>query len=143
MRTKKNAVPVLFLLCMLLLGMCFGNTPADSFFEYANPAPIHGQNDFRTAAIRSGSSAAPLAQIYEHRAFTQCEAALSPRQTMRRPSVRTGRGFSLLLCILVLFSLSLLYPASQYPQEFFHEAASNTVIISYIHHQDGQKPSLL
>ncbi len=143
MLARRNSLPLFGLLCMLLLGMCFGNIPADSFFECVNPDSFHSQSSFQTASIQSGSKAAPLAQIYEHRTFTQCEAALSLRHTQRRPSARTGRGFGLLFCALLLFSLSLLYLASQYPQVLFQEAVSNTVIISYIHHQDGQKPSLL
>lgn len=143
MRAKRNSIPFIYFLCILLLGMCLGNTPADSFFEYANTDSIQTQNDFQAAAIRSGSKAVPSAQIYKPRTFTQSEAALSLRQTTRRSSVRTGKGLSLLLCMLILFWLSLLCPASLYLRELIQEAASHTVIINYIHHQDGQKPSLL
>lgn len=143
MHARRNSLPLFGLICMLLLGMCFGNIPADSFFECVNPDFFHLQSNFRDASIRSGSKAAPLAQIYENRTFTQYEAMLSLRHTPGRSSVRTGRGFGMLLCALLLFSLSLLYLASQYPRELFQEAPSNTVIISYIHRQDGQKPSLL
>lgn len=143
MGAKRNSIPFTYFLCLLLLGMCLGNTPADSFFEYANTDSIQAQSDFQAAAIRSGSKAVPSAQIYEPRTFTQSEAALSLRQAARRPSARTVRGLSLFLCILILFWLSLLCPASRYLRELIQEAVSHTVIINYIHRQDGQKPSLL
>lgn len=141
--SKRTSMFSFCLLCVLLIGMCLGTMPADSFLEYTCVTSFEGENPLPALSIQSPGKSTPSAQIFEHRAFGPCEAALSLRHTAKRHSARPGRTFGFVPMTADIFSLILPYRTYTCCYGIFHEIFSNTVIINYIHRQDGQKASSL
>ena len=137
---KRASLSFLSFICALIIGMCLGTVPADSFLERGCFSSAGEGIPSRACSIQSRGNAAPGPQIFEHRSFGQCEAALRLRHTTRRHSVRTGRGFSSIPLTTDIIFLSMPRGASYCTRGLFQESASHTIIISYIHQQDGQKP---
>lgn len=137
--SKRTSMPFLCLLCVLFIGMCLGTIPADSLLEYTNFPAADAENALPASSIRSAGKAVPSAQVFEHRAFGQWEAALTFRHTTRRHSARTGRNMGSVLVTAGLFSLPVPRLTSPCFCELFQEVFSHTVILNYIHRQDGQK----
>lgn len=141
LNAKRNSLSLLFLFCILFLGMCFGSIPADSLLECANPVSAAAGNTFPAASIDSPGKALPAEQAFEHKTLSHSDAVLSLRHTVRKSIFRIGRGNG------SVFSFSLLPPrvftffTCSNPHEFFHDFISTTIIISYIHQKDGQKAS--
>lgn len=140
---KRLSMSFVCLLCALIMGMCLGTIPADSFLEYTDISSAEGGNTCPASSIRSPGKSVPSAQIFENRSFGQYETALSLRRATGKHAARTGRSLNPVPIAVALFSLVLPHTASACPYGFFHEAASHTTIISYIHRKDGQKPSPL
>ena len=138
---KRTFEPFMCLLFALLIGMCLGTVPADSFLECMDSDAADVL--FTSCSLDSTDKSTPAVQLCEHKSFSQCETALSLRSGGRRNAVRTGRSLGFGLAPADIFSPSALY--SDFPAScgFFQEVFSHTVIINYIHRQDGQKASSL
>lgn len=140
---KRAFVPFLYLIYTLIIGMCLGTIPADSDLGYADSSSCYAESAPRTCSIRSGHRVFPSGLVFEPRGYGQCEAALSLRQTTRRQTGRTGRNLPSVSVITALFFLTIPYFTSARSPGFPREVFSITVIIDYIHRQDGQKASPL
>lgn len=133
MRRYKKPVFLLWILCVLLFGMCLDSIGADSYSAYSSSC------EGSAASLHAQHRNSPVEQAYAPKAQGTGEAALAPCQAMRRSPSRAGR--SLILAALWEDSFSARV-ASVHSTVFpvdFHEITSNTVIISYIHRQDGAK----
>lgn len=135
---QKRSICCLFILFLLLLGMCTDSVQADSSFLCADSLSCGQEDIFCASAIHSAGNAAPFEQLFESASVRQCELTTVLRPSGSAPRFRPGRGSSYALSLSMsgqksfpVFSLNSIY--------VYREAASNTVIISYIHRQDGQK----
>lgn len=143
MYLKKQNSLICFLLItslvisLLLLGMCPDMIQADSSFscvaEDEQNFPIH------SATIHSVSSTSIDEQLYVRELLAEQEYISVIRDTARRINPRSFRNggyfVSILLSLLLLISCILIFCS----HEIIQQVISNVIIISYIHHQDGQK----
>lgn len=142
-REKRSAICFLLILSMLFFGMCFDYAQADSFLacqeesasqaghSYAHPVP----------GLRFAASSVPSEKAYVPKTFQTGRTILAPRPSVRRAGARMCRcaGFAL---IAVDVLPRLFPPASgSDSHSIFREIISNTIIMTYIHSQDGQKSS--
>ena len=140
---RRTRVTVLILLCILFWGMCFGNMQTDSSFACTESAGSGLEDRDASASpasvLRPVGKPAPAAQAYGQKVLNQCEDTLVLRHHIRRASPRPGRGGSFLFVLISVISLffPLFFVVRTHVD--FHEIYSNTVIIRYIHHKDGQK----
>ncbi len=146
MRLGRNGRPagrlwILCTICALLLGICFENVQADSSFAYLNLSDeiCEGGADVGASAIRGAQKGIPEQQAFVPENTVQNGHALAPRRTARRAGARGN--FAAVSCILAAGIFLSLFFFSQ--AAFFFdglcEVVSNTVILRYIHVQDGEK----
>ena len=150
MRFEKNGrsgsrLWILCTICALLLGICFDSVQADSSLAY---------RDFAEAACDSGEYAGasalgaakkgiPAQQAYVSETRGQGNNAIIPRRSARRTV--SGRILGSVFGILSAEKISLSYffgPISLFTDGLC-EIISNTVILQYIHGQDGEKATFL
>lgn len=146
MLTKKQIRHFCYLLVIsvLLMGVCPTGKGADSFF--VNPGYVSSQQDSLESAqipargfLKSTVTANAGDISYSRESLPEYETFLTPITSLRRISLRIGnRGFLMLYPPYDAFAYSCEY-FTDYSQYFFAEIVSNTVIIRYIHHQDGSK----
>lgn len=132
---------ILCTICALLLGICFENTQADSSFAYLNLSDkvCGGVGDIGSSALRAVHRGIPAQQAYVPEDSVQSSHALAPRRTARRTGSRGS--FADVCCILpagIFLSLSFFRQAAFF-FDGLPEVISNTVILRYIHVQDGEK----
>lgn len=137
MRHYRKPVYLLWILCVLLFGMCFDSVGADSFLAFA--PSCEDEISSGMASLHAQRRTSPAEQAYAPKALNPSETALAPCHSMRRSPSRPGRG--LVFAALSEESLSGLRASVRRADSpvGFHEVASNTVIIGYIHRQDGEK----
>lgn len=122
---------------VLLMGMCPTGMAADSFFASSRFYAV--SQDATQTVLRATSSATTRVVAYTQETLPKHETALTPVAPSRRFNMRQEYATYLsiheisdrLSVYSKLFGTSTGY--------LFAETFSNTVIISYIHHQDGAK----
>ena len=143
MRLYRKPACLIWILCFLLFGMCFDSVGADSFSAChslsAYPPSCEGGSLSGSAALHAQRRNPPVEQAYAPKAMGHGDSVLGPCQAMRRSPSRPGRG--LVFAALSESSVSQGGTSARRADSpvGFHEVASNTVIISYIHRQDGEK----
>lgn len=134
-KRHKSVFCYLCIILLLIYGTSFGAAITDSFFSCANTPSTPGEEQH----INPFDASLPMEQIYASRLLKQCETALTSRHALRRIKVRAnqygGSPFSLACSFPCSFSDNFSADTSC----FFREIISNTVIISYMHRQDGEK----
>lgn len=144
MHFKKYQIHICFLLVisLLLCGMCFETIQTDSSFvcstsdKYPNSTPP-------ASTLRSPSKAFPSEQVYSPETLGQREVAAGIRQSARRSIVKMGRGNYYTLWTAVIIPQSFSAASINYNHTAMHAVRSNTIILGYIHHQDGKKSNYL
>lgn len=134
---SRRLLSLSFLICALLFGMCFDSVQADSFLACQDSSQDSGDSSVAPALHRV-QRAVPSEQAYTSRSLGQTQTALISRQTVRRLPLRICRGFFHSLPVMP-FSPVRACGLVFYSYTDFHEIISNTVILSYIHSQDGEK----
>lgn len=141
---KKCHISICFLLIisLLLCGMCFETIQTDSSFVYSTSARPSG-NASSVSILRSPYRTFSSGQVYSSETLGQRGIAAQIRQSDRRSIIKIGRS-----------SYYPLWSAIPTPQSFsaswgnrapasLYTVHSNTVILGYIHRQDGQKSNSL
>ena len=129
-RHLKN-ICIIIAVSVMLLGVCPTGVGADSFFVFDSHTSdmfeyIGNTNKFQTIA-------------YTGEVMPQREAMFSPSTTIRRLSMRHG-GRDCFTGFYDYYSSFFFSKVSHsFSQHFLDEIFSNTVIIHFIHHQDGEK----
>jgi len=131
LKRQERSICCLFILILLFLGICTDHIQADSSFLYAESDFCRPEDSF-SSSLHPMESTAPMGQLFVPDSVRRCELTLSPRPG------KSDRNGSYSLCFP---------PACPKHVSYFyasaicisHEAASNAVIICYIHRQDGQK----
>lgn len=136
---------ILCTICALLLGICFDNARADSSLAYQNIAgEACGSTEYTGVSTFSAEQKGiPAQQAYVSEGTGQGSSAFIPGRTVRRASSRSicGSIFGILPGKNFL--------AASFSGRIAHFAdglcviISNTVILQYIHGQDGEKASFL
>lgn len=144
LKQSKNNIYCFFMILLLIYGMCTGSSRADSSFlcTYSVKASPEQGAVSHVSTIHRVSSSARSELLYASESLGHCDTALT---TLRHPSRRSGirmsksDSFSCLSAGL----LPRLFPglSSGSTPCFCQEVISNTIIINYIHHQDGEKVS--
>ena len=123
---------------VLLFGMCFDSVGADSFS--ASAPSCEGEGVLSGAAsLHARRRIPPAEQAYAPKAMNHGETVLVPCQAMRRSPSRPGRGLGFAALPGDSFSVHGASVRRADSPACFHEVTSNTVIIGYIHRQDGEK----
>lgn len=138
---------ILCTICALLLGICFENVQADSSLAYldlpdmAADAVVSGAFHAETepSALCTPQRGIPTQQAYVPESSVQSGYALVPRRTARRTGSRGS--FADVSCILLtgIFLSVFFFRQAVYFFDGLCEVISNTVILRYIHVQDGEK----
>lgn len=138
MRRYRKPVYLLWILCVLLFGMCFDSVGADSF---SASAPSYEEEGVLSgaASLHARRRIPPAEQAYAPKAMNHGETVLVPCQAMRRSPSRPGRGLVFAALSGDSFSVHGASVRRADSPAGFHEVTSNTVIIGYIHRQDGEK----
>lgn len=140
---KRKLLCFLLILPILLFGMCLDNVQTDSFLGYSETAsgeglsagPVHAGSASAYRSVRKVSTE----QAYMPKTLRTGDTVFAPRQAVRKSGIRICRcGFS---AANAIDALPLLFPPAfgSYSHILFCEIISNTVILDYIHRQDGQK----
>ncbi len=135
MRHYRKPVYLLWLLCVLLFGMCFDSVGADSFLAFA-PSREDGILS-GAASLHARRGNPPAEQAYAPKAFSHGETALPTCQAMRTSP--SGPQDCLRGAVRASYSACGASVRAAGSPVGFHEVVSNTVIICYIHRQDGKK----
>lgn len=140
---KRKLLCFLLILPILLFGMCLDNVRTDSFLGYSETASGEG---FSSGPVHAGSASAyhslrkvSTEQAYMPETFRTGDAVLAPRQAVRKSGIRICRCGC--FAANAIEDLPLLFPPASGSDShiLFCEIISNTVILDYIHRQDGQK----
>lgn len=129
---QKKSLCFLLIICMLFLGMCIETIQADSFFSYESSAHA-------ASALLSGERTTLTTQEYPAENIAKDECFTDLYQVIRRSFGHHNKGIALsLLCV---DTLPQIFPFIQTSSdcELTAESSSRTVIVTYIHNQDGQK----
>lgn len=140
---KRKILCFLLILPIFLFGMCLDNVQTDSFLGYSETASGEGLS---AGPVHTGSASAyhsvrkvSTEQAYMPKTLRTGDTVFAPRQAVRKSGIRICRcGCS---AANAIDALPLLFPpASGFDSHIlFCEIISNTVILDYIHRQDGQK----
>lgn len=140
---KRKIFCFLLILPILFFGMCLDNVPADSFFGYSETASGEGLS---SDLVHAGSTSAyrflrdiSAEQAYVPETLRTGDVVFAPRQTVRKSGIRICRGGC--FAANTMDPLPLLFPPASGSDShiLFCEIISNSVILDYIHRQDGQK----
>lgn len=162
MRLKKNGKGAAWMwalctICILFSRICFDNVQADPYLAYQETAPgtdaissggmygEAGRVSFDRVCKTAGSVAldAPQkgipAQAYVPTGQTQGNAAFIPRKTAQRINSRYSTNNVSGILPAGVFSDTLFSGQTARSLDGSCEVFSNTVILHYIHRQDGEK----
>ena len=131
---RQKTISLILIIAMFFLGMCYGNTQADSSLMYGI---IHHTD---SVFVNSGVNELPE-QLSTDTTERMISANAYLRQESRRVNTRTNRAINCLF--LIVEFLSQMFPvifASSVLSQTYH-APGNHVIIRYIHEKDGKKNS--
>ena len=129
---RQKTISLILIIAMFFLGMCYGNTQADSSLMYGI---IHHTD---SVFVNSGVDELPE-QLSTETTERMVSANAYLRQEGRRISTHINRVLSCLFLVVEL--LSQLFPvifACSVLSQTYH-TPGNHVIIRYIHEKDGKK----
>lgn len=133
MRTiRQKFTSFILMFAMLLLGMCYGNTQADSSLMYGI---IH-----HTDSVYENSDFSEISQqLSSETSERMVSANAYLRQEGRRITTRTNRALNCLFLIVELLSQMLPVIFACSILSLAYHTPCRDVIIRYIHNKDGKK----
>ena len=146
MLTKKQIRKFCYILIIsvFLMGVCPTTMAADSFFMTPPASSLQDfstETDFPRGFLKSIISTDMSDISYTPESLPEYETFLTPVTSLRRIHMRAGYRNSLLFSHVYDISAYIFESYTAFHGHFFDEIASNTVIVRYIHHQDGSKVS--
>ena len=125
--------------CILFSRICFDNVQADPYLAYQETALESTRQAEDASAFSAPQKGVPVQQAYISESSGQGSSALAPRKTAQRINPRSNSNHTSGILPEGIFSDIL--SSGQAPCSFdgLCEVFSNTVIIHYIHRQDGEK----
>lgn len=138
---------ILCIICTVLWGICFDNVQADSCLAYPNAeeAVTAGIDSglcaemAATPALRVAERGIPAGQAYVSELSVEGGYTFIPRRTTQRTYSRSVFGGVLFMLLCGIFLSASFYRYTAFFQYGLSEIISNTVILRYIHGQDGAK----
>ncbi len=130
-RYLKNYICLLMIVSMIFSGICFEDTTTYSLFSYATSESTSTYLDLQNG-LASSQKLCTLQMLGQRNIISSPK---TPRRSYDIRGIRTVLFKS--LADIFLQNSSLLYASESV--DIFNEFFSNTVIITYIHMQDGQK----
>ena len=139
-RRLHNNICYFFITLLLIYGMSSG-LRTDSFFSCAETIPCSSVSDniIPNSVISPAEHNILTEQLYMAEALRHCETAFTSRFSARNTGLRISKCGSFNLSLPNLLSFSFSGSSFTIGFCFFREIISNMIIISYIHHQDGEK----
>lgn len=138
---------ILCMVCMILAGICFDNVQAGSWLAYqstgeAAASGVSASSCDKTAnpsAVRTARRGIETGQAYVSEISMQGGYTFLPRKTTQRTNSR-----SVFVGMFIMLFGGIFFTANFFRQAVFFsgglsEIVSNTVILRYIHGQDGEK----
>lgn len=139
---------ILCIICTVFWGICFDNVQADSCLAYPNAeeAAVTAGIDSsfcaetaETPALRAAERGIPAGQAYVPELSVQGGYAFIPRRTTQRTNSRSVFGSIFFLLFGGVFLSAFFDRQAALFSDGLSEIVSNTVILRYIHGQDGAK----
>ena len=136
LRKYSKGLCFLFIISMLLYGMCFENIQTDSLFVCSTSCDDSNDTNNHASDFRLSKVSSPSDCIYSVETLGQKEAftCLNPKTS--------SRGFSALWTTPV-FLQSYSAILISHIHTSIHAIYSNAVILGYIHHKEGKKNTFL
>lgn len=137
-----NLMWILCTICTLLLGICFHNVETDSYLAYQDLTfgSIDSSAEYVAASVLcSTQKGVPVQQFYISENSCQGSSALVPRKTTQRTLSRSACGASSNVLLMGICSSAFFFGQEALSFGGLCEVISNTVILHYIHRQDGEK----
>ena len=143
MRLKKKGISavliwILCIICILFSGICCDNVPADLCLAYQETALVSAERDSVVTAFSTPQKGVPT-QAYVPKGQVQGNSALAPRKTVQRANLRCRSGNAAGILPERIFSGTHFLGQTARSFDGLCEVFSNTVILQYIHRQDGEK----
>lgn len=139
---------ILCIICTVFWGICFDSVQADSclaFSDAAGEAVTAGigsglcAETAATPALRAAERGIPAGQAYVPELSVQGGYAFIPRRTTQRTNSRSVFGSILFMLFCGIFLFAFFDRQAILFSDGLSEIVSNTVILRYIHGQDGAK----
>lgn len=127
----------IIIVSVLLMGMCPTGMVADSFFASSRSRSV--SQDATRTVLRATASTTTRTVTYTQETLPEYETILAPTSSVRRIGMRQGskEWFSIREIPDTLSAYS--GPSIPHAGCLLDEVISNTIIVNYIHHQDGAK----
>lgn len=142
-RGNKRAVTLLWVLCTictLFSRICYDNMQTDSSLAYADIAVgSDAASEDLVSALCSAPKGVPAQQAYVSESSCQGSTAFIPRKTAQRINPRGTCGDTFGILPEGIFSDTFSAGLRALSSDGLCEIVSNTVILQYIHKQDGEK----
>lgn len=143
MRLKKNVKSAAWMwalctICILFSRICFDNGQADPYLAYQETAPGSAGQEAEVSVFNTTQKGIP-AQAYVPTGQTQGNAAFIPRKTAQRINSRYSTNNAAGILPAGVFSDTFFSGQTARSLDGSCEVFSNTVILHYIHRQDGEK----
>ncbi len=143
MRLKKNGKSAAWMwalctICILFSRICFDNGQADPYLAYQETAPGSAGQEAEVSVFNTTQKGIP-AQAYVPTGQTQGNAAFIPRKTAQRINSRYSTNNAAGILPAGVFSDTFFSGQTARSLDGSCEVFSNTVILHYIHRQDGEK----
>lgn len=144
MRFEKNQRSTAFLwilcaICVLFSRICFDNVQTDPYLAYREAAAGGADHAADTSAFSAPQRGVQAQQAYVPENNVQDGYAYLPRRTAQRTNTRNIFGSVSFLLLFWMFSVVFFSRHTIFFSDGLNEIISNTVILRYIHGQDGEK----
>lgn len=144
MRLEKNQrsaalLWILCAICVLFSRICFDNVQTDPYFAYREAAAEGADHAADASAFSAPRRGVQAQQAYVPENGVQDGCAYLPRRTAQRTNPRNAFGSVSFLLLFGMFSAFCFSRHTIFFSEGLNEIISNTVILRYIHGQDGEK----
>lgn len=140
-QTKKN-MGLLFLISILLLGTCLGNIQTGLFSAHALSVSDAASSD-ENALISPAGKSFPIQPYLTGKNSASQETAVHIKRSSQRGNLHLARFYSFLLSAGKELNSGKNFSSFFTVSDHIQILLGHMVIISYIHHQDGQKSYIL
>ena len=144
MHLEKNRRSAVFLwilcaICVFSSRICFDNVQPDPYLAYQEAAVSGMDRAADTSAFTAPRRGVQAQQVYVPENYVQNGYACLPRKTAQRTNVRNVFGSVSFLLLPGMFFAAHFSRHTIFFSDGLNEIISNTVILRYIHGQDGEK----
>lgn len=147
-RGSTGSLWILCMVCMILAGICFDNVQAGSWLAYQNTGEAadasgvfasSGGETAKPSAVCTARRGIQTGQAYVSEISLQGGYAVLPRKTTQRTNSRSAVAGMFIMLLGGVFFTAFFVRQTVFFSDGLSQIVSNTVILHYIHGQDGEK----